>query len=426
MMNILRRITLCLFLGLSAWSHAEVIRNTAGKPVRYAGNLNTRQVNIRTVPPRRGEFRGVWIAVVENIDFPQCRSVNEFKSRYRQLMQQISRAGFTAVFFQIRSNCDAFYPSQLAPWSRWLTGVEGRALAGFDPLKFMIDEAHRCRLEFHAWFNPYRVTNSTKLSKQAYLRTLAPNNFARRNPQWVISQKCAGGNRLFLDPGEVQVVAHVAAVVREVLRRYPVDAIHFDDYFYPYDRLGNEDDRSFARYNPRRLNRANWRRSNTDALVWSVRQEINNCNRATGRKVRFGISPFGIWANRKNHRAGSLTNGKESYFTLYADTRKWVKTRMVDYIIPQIYWHFDHDAAAYAALVDWWCAAVRGTGVKLYIGMGAYRANAPGWGNYELINQLRYNRMQTDVAGCALFSCRSLFQNPKPGAQLLLNYLRSK
>ena len=340
-------------------------------------------------------------------------------------IRQLAAAGFTAVIFQVRSNCDAFYPTELAPWSRWLTGVEGVGLKGFDPLRFMVEEAHRNRLEFHAWFNPYRVTGGTALTKEAYLRTLSPRNFARRHPQWVLAQRVGSKRRLFLDPGIPQVVKHLAAVVREVAARYPVDAIHFDDYFYPYEPLGNEDARTFAAYNPRRLSLADWRRSNTDALILAVRQAVDQANAATRRRVRFGVSPFGIWANRSSHPAGSLTGGKESRNVLFADSRKWVRYQAVDYIAPQIYWSFGHDTAAYAALVDWWCAAVRGTKVKLYIGMGAYRAAQ--WPANELVNQMRFNRMRPEVAGAAFFSYRSLFA-PKPpaGALKLRQFLKGK
>lgn len=424
----LRHCLLLLFLPL--WPlllRGEILRDSRGNFIRYAGKLNNSRITIRDTLPRRGEFRAVWVATVENIDFPRCRTAAEFCQNYRNLVKKIRSAGFTAVIFQIRANCDAFYPSVYAPFSRWMTGKEGNGWKNFDPLKFMIAETHRQDMEFHAWFNPYRVVNSTTLSKAAYLRTLAPRNFARRYPQWVIAQKTGSSQRLFLDPGVPQVVQHITAVIGEVISRYQVDAVHFDDYFYPYDPLKNEDAATFARYNPRRLSLANWRRSNTDSLVWSVKKCIDTVNLKQKRKVRFGISPFGIWANIKTLRSGSLTAGKESYSTLFADTRKWVKYRVVDYIVPQIYWNFGHDVAAYAALTDWWCRTVRGTGVKLYIGMGAYRANAPGWSNRELVNQMRYNRMRPEISGAAFFSCRSLFgTNIKPGAKELLNYLKDR
>lgn len=420
-----RRLAALLALLLPGIAAGEFLRDAEGAFVPYAGKFGAARIYLRDVPPRPGEFRGVWIATVENIDFPNCRTAAEFMAQYRDRVRRLAAAGFTAVIFQVRANCDAFYPTELAPWSRWLTGSEGVGFKGFDPLRFMVEEAHRNRLEFHAWFNPYRVTGGTALSKDAYLRTLSPRNFARRNPRWVLAQRIDRKQRLFLDPGIPQVVKHLAAVVREVATRYPVDAIHFDDYFYPYEPLGGEDAATFAAHNPRKLSLADWRRSNTDALILAVRQAINQANAATGRRVRFGVSPFGIWANKSGDPAGSLTGGKESRNILFADSRKWVRYRTVDYIVPQIYWPFAHETAAYAALVDWWCAAVRGTGVKLYIGMGAYRAAE--WGRSELVNQMRFNRMRPEVAGAAFFSFRSLFSaKPAPGALKLRRYLNVK
>lgn len=426
-MRLPHRIFALLTLLLPGLAAGEYLRDARGGFVPYAGRFDRSRITLRDVPPRAGEFRGVWIAMVENIDFPRCASAADFQQQFRARARRLAAAGFTAVIVQVRSNCDAFYPTELAPWSRWLTGEEGRGFRNFDPLRFMVDETHRCGLEFHAWFNPYRVTNSTSLTKSAYLDTLSRRNFARRNPQWVIAQRSGKNLRLFLDPGIPQVIGHIAAVVREVVTRYPVDAVHFDDYFYPYDPLKDEDARTFAAHNPRKLSLADWRRSNTDALIRAVRRAINEVNAAAKRKVRFGVSPFGIWANAGNRPGGSPTAGKESYSTLYADSRKWVKNRMLDYVAPQIYWQFAHDTAAYAALTDWWCGVVRGTGVKLYIGHGAYRAGSPGWGPDELIHQVRFNRMRPEVAGSVFFSWRSLFgPQVAPGATRLLHYLKGR
>jgi uncharacterized lipoprotein YddW (UPF0748 family) len=363
--------------------------------------------------------------VVENIDFPAHKSEFAFKRDFRQMVQNIKNAGFNAVIFQIRSNCDAFYPTDLAPWSRWMAGQEGAFFKNFDPLKFMIDETHRHGLEFHAWFNPYRVTNKTALSKQAYLNTLSPNNFARKNPQWVLVKKHPDGNQLFLDPGVPQVVDHLAAVIADVVRRYNIDAVHFDDYFYPYEKIGNEDEQSYRLYNPKKLSRDNWRRENTSRLIWRIKQTVNRINISQQRRVKFGVSPLGIWANRPNISFGSLTGGKESYFTLYADTYSWMRNGYVDYIVPQIYWDFDHDVAAYAALTDWWSQAARQTGVKLYIGIGAY--NGQKWQENELVNQVRYNRMHPEISGAAFFSYRSFFgRESNRGAARLLRFFRQR
>lgn len=417
--------TLIFILSIVPALQAEILRDRAGKIVRYAGKFSNAQINLQDYRPRAGEFRGVWVAVVENIDFPAHKTAYSFQQSFCRMLNNIKAAGFTAVIFQIRSNCDAFYPTRLAPWSRWLSGKEGGHLGkNFDPLMFMINETHKRGLEFHAWFNPYRVTNNTTLSPKAYLATLSPSNIARQKPQWVLCKRNKAGNQLFLDPGNPQVIDHLAAVVGDVVRRYPVDAVHFDDYFYPYEKMGNEDSLSFRLYNPRKLSLDDWRRSNTDSLIFRIKQTVARINMTQKRKVRFGVSPFGIWANKSSQPLGSLTGGKQTFFDLYANTRLWVKNHYVDYIAPQIYWNFSHEVAAYAALVDWWCQCVQGTNVKLYIGMGAY--NGKVWQQNELKNQMRYNRMRKSVAGAAFFSYRSFFgRESNQGAAELLRYIRS-
>ena len=422
MKKILSTILHCLFFGLLPVS-AEVLRDAEGRPVRYAGKFNASKIEVKDCAPRKGEFRGIWVAVVENIDFRKHNSIQTFKKDFLTLLNNAKNAGFTAVIFQIRSNCDAFYNTRLAPWSRWMTGKEGVGLGKFDPLHFMITETHKKGMEFHAWFNPYRVIGNTKLDKITYLSTLAPNNFARQNPQYVLVKKNPAGNQLFLDPGMPQVVDHLCAVVDEVGRNYAVDAIHFDDYFYPYEKLGNEDQHTFRRYNSGKLNLDDWRRKNTNTLIYNIKLTVSRINIEQKRHIRFGVSPFGIWANKATVKSVSLTGGKESYTTLFADTRRWVKDGYVDYIAPQIYWDFNHDVAAYAALTDWWCSVVRGTRCKLYIGIGAY--NGGKWQAQELVNQMRYNRMRTQISGAAFFSYRSFFGAERnTGAVKLLEYLR--
>ena len=309
------------FSGLSG----AVLRDRSGQPVRRGGKYDPRPVNIVAVPARSGEFRGVWISTVLNLDFPQTDSAEEFKRCYTGMLNKITAAGFNAVIFQVRPNCDAFYPSRHAPSSRWLTGQEGRSFPGFDPLAFMIKEAHARRLEFHAWLNPYRVMNDVKISKTAYLKTLHPNHFAGKNPHLVLSHHSGNGAALFLDPGRPEVIRHILNVVYELASRYPVDAIHFDDYFYPYEEIGNLDDHTFSRYNPNRLSKGDWRRRNTEILIGNVKRVIDQVNARSGRQIRFGVSPFGIWGNAKDIKGGSATGGKQTFFNLYADTRKWIK-----------------------------------------------------------------------------------------------------
>ena len=418
------RIVAAALLGISlsafflpspvAAAEAETLRNAAGKPIRFAGNLQAAPVRIPSYVPRTREFRGVWVATVENIDFAAHADADSFKRDYLQLVDNLARMHFNAVIFQLRPMCDAFYPSAHAPWSRWLTGSEGtplRSRAPFDPLDFMVREAHRRGLEFHAWLNPYRVVGSTKLSKSEYLARLHPRNFARRRPDLVLAIPIGGGkNNLVLNPGEQAVIRHIAAVVQEIVGRYPVDAIHFDDYFYPFAPIGNADQAAWNKYTPKRLSITDWRRENVTTAIRTVSSVIRRENAATGRRVRFGVSPFGIWANRSSSPVGSLTGGRESRNDQYADTLLWVRQGYIDYIVPQLYWEFNHGTAAYAALTSWWSNAVRGTQVELYIGHALYRiGSSPDWHSMEVPNQLRYDQLYPEIKGEVLYSYHHLF-----------------
>lgn len=407
----MKRILLLLTLTFACFRlDAAALVDGAGKKVRYAGRFSASPVEMPADDaPRRRHLRGVWVATVENLDWDVCKSPEEFKKQYTTLLNELAKRKFNAVFFQIRPSCDAFYPSRYNVYSRSLAGAEGRGLGSFDPLRFMVYETRKRGMEFHAWLNPYRVTGKTKLSKTAYLNTLDPRNFARRNPHLVLAFTASSGqNSLFLDPGAPEVVEHLVNTVSEIAEKYPVNAIHFDDYFYPYEKLPDGIDKaSYLRYNPKRLGPGDWRRSNVDTLVLRCSGAIRAAAKKQKRRIEFGISPFGIWANVKSTPLGSLTGGKESYFVQYADTRKWVKNGYVDYVVPQLYWGFSHDTAAYAALCDWWASAVKGTRVKLYTGHAFYRVG-DGFPAGEVVDQLRYDRKHADIAGAVFFRYRFL------------------
>lgn len=411
-----------------------VLYRNDGSPERYAGKVQPGKVMI-PVSYRQpaAEMRGVWIATVENIDFPKQSSIAGFQSAVRSMFSKLRAQRFNAVFFQVRPCNDAFYPSKFNPWSQYLSGTEGNALSGTgDPLTIAIQEARKQGLQFYAWLNPYRVIGKTQLNKRRYLATLAPGNFARRNPHLVLDQSLPDGKHLlFLNPGEPEVIRHVARTVQEIAEKYPVDGIVFDDYFYPYSAIGNIDVQSYVRNNPQRLSREQWRTANVTTLIRTVKKTLDDHYRRSGRKVRFGISPFGIWANQKDHPEGSLTAGKSSLLVQHADTRTWVKKNDIDFIIPQIYWPFRHDAAAYAALTDWWARQVRGTRVKLYIGMAPYRLGEGQWPHAsELLNQLRYNTKHPEINGQVMYNCSSILApstEPMKNAvrQLQSNYWRT-
>ncbi len=388
----------------------ETLRNGTGKPVRYAGRLSAEPVVIpATYTQKNQELRGIWVATVDNIDFNVHDNADTFRKDYIEILNNLRGSNFNAIFFQVRPMNDAFYPSAYNPWSRFLAGSEGRPIANFDPMAFMVTEAKKRGIQFHAWLNPYRVAKGLERGKTEYLKSLDHKNFARRNPSLVLEVEKDGKRLLILDPGDPLVVKFVINSVQEIIQNYDVDGIHFDDYFYPYGGCGNVDSRTFARNNPRKIAREDWRRENVNNLIRGVKKAIDAHNTAKKRQVQFGISPFGIWQNYQSDKRGSLTSGSESYSNQHADSLYWIRSGLIDYIVPQIYWHFEHDVAAYAAVTDWWVNAVKGTRVNLYIGHApAFCGVNPGWNsNIEIPNQLRYNSKHPEIKGEVMFSYKS-------------------
>ena len=312
--------------------------------------------------------------------------------------------------------------SSINPWSRWLTGEEGRALdGGFDPMAFMIAESHRRGLKFYAWLNPYRVGQTELGAASTYLKSLSAGNFARKNPGLVARWNNAKTNKavFFLDPGRSEVVTHIVATVREVLERYRPDGIVFDDYFYPIGVGDTCDAATFRKFGRKGQTLADWRRANTELLIRSVAGTVRAFNRLNGTSIPFGISPVGIWANRSEaFPDGSPSKGVEAYSQSFADVRKWVKNSWVDFVIPQVNWGFANNRAPFAGIVNWWSDLVRGTKVKLYIGIGVYQAGvAAGMeSSSELSNQLLYLMLRREVSGSAFFAARHCL-NPENNAQ---------
>ncbi len=404
--------------------------------VPYGGKYSAAEIRIPTVyPARKNEFRGIWVATVQQIDFLYHTTADSYRKDYRKILKNLKAAGFTDIFFQVRPMNDAFYPSAISPWSRWMTGTEGKTFTdepAFDPLAFMVAETHRSGLKFHAWLNPYRVANGVKGGKAKYLSGLDPKNFARQRPTLVLEQP-AGGNtcNLILNPGEPEVMNYLYRVIGEIVQQYDVDGIHMDDYFYPYSDIGTADADTWKKYG-NGMALADWRRNNVDTMIRNIHNLLKNYNEKHEKNVRFGVSPFGIWANgkpsdealkqsKKNNKPilyrdeGSMTGGSQSYFKQYADTRKWVKEGWLDYIAPQLYWGFSHTIAAYAALTDWWVETVKGTDVDLYIGQGIYRQGSTAdWADPdEQVNQLLYNSQYPEIDGSIFFSYIRIFAPEK-------------
>ncbi|SCL20359.1 Uncharacterized lipoprotein YddW, UPF0748 family [Micromonospora nigra] len=364
--------------------------------------------------PKR-QFRAMWISSVVNIDWPTKASqtapdrIATQQAEFRGLLDLAERLNHNAVVVQVRPTADAFWPSPHEPWSEYLTGVRGED-PGWDPLAFLVDEAHRRNLEFHAWFNPYRVSMPAPGGAGADLDRLAPGHPAREHPEWTFVYPPAGvaGSRLYYNPGIPEVREFVQTAMMDAVRRYDIDAVHFDDYFYPYPSGTHQvpDDATFAEFNRGFTDRADWRRNNVDLLV----QEMSARIKAAKPWVKFGVSPFGIWRNASADPLGSDTTGSQSYDIIYADTRKWIKQEWIDYVVPQLYWYIgQYPAADYARLVPWWAEQVRGTRVQLYIGQADYKSGQPAYGSFwmnprELSDHLTLNRQYPEVLGNVHFS----------------------
>ena len=360
-------------------------------------------------PPER-QMRAEWIAGVHNIDWPSRTGLTPAQQR-AELTALYDRAvanRLNAVFVQIRPTADAFWPSPYEPWSEWLTGTQGED-PGYDPLEFAVEEAHARGLEFHGWFNPYRVAVHDDLDR------LATDHPARRNPGWTFSY----GGQLYYDPGIPRVREFVIRAMMHAVENYDMDGVHFDDYFYPYPVAGRElpDAGTFAEYGDGHDDIGDWRRDNVDTMV----REMDEAVHAAKPHMKFGISPFGIWRNTATDPQGSDTNGLQSYDAVFADSRTWVREGWVDYINPQIYWEIGLPIADYAVLVPWWEQVVEGTDVHLYVGQAAYKAGNPGaWSDPgELSAHLDFNRDHPGVLGDVYFSASSLDTNAAGAVEIL-------
>jgi uncharacterized lipoprotein YddW (UPF0748 family) len=366
------------------------------------------QLNITAVPdnstPKR-EFRGVWIATVENIDWPSSPKLTTDQQK-KELTAQLDahqQTGINAVMLQVRPAADALYAKSREPWSKWLTGKQGTAPDPvYDPLEFAITEAHKRGMELHAWFNPYRATNDSKFF------ALSAGHITRLKPEWFFTY---GGIKLF-NPGIPEVREYIVRVILDVVDNYDIDGVHMDDYFYPYKIDGQHinDAATFKEYGGDFDNINDWRRNNVDLLIKMLGDSVHKHK----PRVKFGISPFGVWANKFQNPDGSDTHGGSSYYELFADSRKWIKEGLVDYINPQIYWPIGDRLVPFDKLLDWWSNNTYGR--HLYIGMAAYRINERKANKFKdpatMPNAIQYLRNNPRVQGSIYFSSKSLLNNP--------------
>ncbi len=365
----------------------------------FAAGLTTVPAHADTDQGRpKRQFRAMWISSVVNIDWPSAPalSVEEQREEFIAWLDLARGLNLNAVICQIRPAADAFWPSPHEPWSQYLTGNQGED-PGYDPLAFQLSEARKRNLEFHAWFNPYRV------SMQDDPDQLVADHPARVHPDWVFGY----GGKLYYNPGIPQVREFVQEAMLDAVARYDIDGVHFDDYFYPYPVEDQDypDADTFAEHGADFDDIADWRRNNIDLLIQEMGSQIHRIK----PWVKFGVSPFGIWRNASSDPLGSQTAGTESYTAISADTRKWVTEGWLDYINPQIYWELGLEVADYAALVPWWADVVADTDVALYIGQAAYKSTSGAFTDPdELANHLTFNRDHPEVDGDVWFSAKDV------------------
>lgn len=365
------------------------------------------------IPPApMREFRAAWVATVANIDWPSRKGLTsaEQKAELLAIFDRAAHLKLNAIVFQVRPACDALYASEIEPWSEFLTGTMGKAPEPYyDPLAFAVEEAHKRGLELHAWFNPYRAGHSSAKSP------VSPNHISKTRPQLVRHY----GKQVWLDPGEKAVQDYSLSVVMDVVRRYDIDGVHFDDYFYPYresDRSGNEldfpDDASWKRYGAGgKLERDDWRRENVNGFVERVYESI----KAAKPWVKFGISPFGIWRPENPPQI----KGFDAYSKLYADSRKWLAKGWVDYFAPQLYWSIASEEQSFPVLLKWWTQQnsknrhlLPGLDVTKTVNLNADTGrNKKHWPEQEIINQIRLTRKQGGVNGHVHWNMKSLMRN---------------
>ncbi len=369
-------------------------------------------------------FRGIWVSTVYNIDYPSKYTTKseELKKDAVQILDDCSNMGFNAVILQVRPASDAFYKSEIFPWSKYISGTEGVAPDDdFDPLAFWVEEAHKRGMELHAWINPYRVTGAADSDKNA-LSEKASNSPAKTNPGYVIKYTNKDGkSAYYFNPALPDVRKLIVNGAVEIVNNYDVDGIHIDDYFYPGTDF--DDSGSFQMYGKEFSSVDEWRRNNIDLFVKEMSEKLHDAD----PEIQFGVSPSGIWANKSTNSLGSDTNGFESYSSVYADTRKWASEGWIDYIAPQIYWSVGQSGSDYKIISDWWCDVVKNSKTKLYIGMADYKCvgvnqSNPFYNGNEIKKQMEMNASNSVVKGEIHFAYNSVKKVPELKNKIVAQY----
>lgn len=356
-------------------------------------------------------FRAAWFSTVANIDWPSREAIGSTEKQKQEmtnLLDQMEALNLNTVIFQVRPTADALYPSELEPWSKWLTGTQGQDNdVHYDPLAYMCQEAHKRHMDVHVWINPYRVTlgNSLKIEDVAasHLYRQHPEMFWKYDTQW------------YFEPGLDETRAWLCRVVADLVTRYDIQGVHLDDYFYPYPKAGQDlpDSACFAAH-PRGYTDINdWRRNNVNMAI----RDMHNTIQAIKPNVELGISPFGIWRNIANDPRGSQTTGLSNYDELYADVLLWMEKGWIDYVVPQLYWYIGQKGSDHQILAYWWAEQAKlYPNCKLYAGMSVGRMNSKAttpWGQgNEICRQMRLHRSIPEFQGEVFFSLKGLLRNP--------------
>ncbi len=365
------------------------------------------------VQAKQPEMRGVWVSSVYNLDYPSRTglSADRLRQEADAIIANVKSWGLNAVFLQVRPSGDALYSSELVPWSGVVSGVQGQAPAeGFDPLAYFVEQCHAQGLELHAWLNPYRLTRTAAASREEAFALLCDVHPAKGLEEHVVFHD---DGCLYYDPGKPEVRQHLLAVAREILENYPVDGLHLDDYFYPGGTFS--DSATYAAYGGEFADVGDFRREAVCQLVDGLHKLVKEVR----PEAVFGVSPAGIWATKYSMAMGADATGSQSYFAHYADSRRWVREGMVDYIAPQIYWEFGSPTSDFGALLEWWSDTVEGTDVDLYIGLAAYKgaeaqAGSVWYGTEELQRQVEAIQADGQAAGALFFRYGSLLQTGLP------------
>ena len=385
---------------------------------------NKEEIDIPEFRFREDDVRGCWISNVANIDTPKGLSVDDYKAHLIGILDNMKGYNMNTAVFQVRPCNDAYYPSKLNPWSKYITGVEGKD-PGFDVLAFFIEEAKKRGIKVHAWMNPYRVdtvdVRTVNMTKDEYLDTLSEGNWARIHKEHTVLD---GVSKIILAPSHPEVIEFVTESIMEVARNYDVEAVHIDDYFYPYAKVPEATEQEdYLKYRDNETQSFDdFRRMNVDKMIKSVSDALKKMYAETGKKVEFGISPFAVYRTHSSIVENGWDKGSynfasalQCYSELYSDVYKWMVEGWIDYVAPQNYFSFERRDVAYHDVAWWWSNICNETGTKLYMGQGIYHMGATeGWGHEtwqnpeEINNQLKFNCNFENIRGTIFFTYKDL------------------